>query len=47
MIQVESDCLLAIEAIQKDGMANSLLDGLYAEIKKLSSYFRECVFQHV
>ncbi|KAF5477659.1 hypothetical protein F2P56_004279, partial [Juglans regia] len=46
-IQVESYCLLAIEAVQKDNMVNSLLGGLYAEIKKLSSCFRECVFHHV
>ncbi|KAF5459731.1 hypothetical protein F2P56_019653 [Juglans regia] len=46
-IQVESDCLLAIEAVQQDNMANSLLGCFYSELKKLSSCFRECVFQHV
>ncbi|XP_042962413.1 uncharacterized protein LOC122296675 [Carya illinoinensis] len=46
-IQVESDCLMVIEALNQESMSNSLYGEIYHEIKQLSSLFGECLFTHV
>ena len=46
-IQVESDCLLVVEALEHNNMAGSLLGLLYQDIKSISSCFVECSFVYV
>ncbi|KAF5468867.1 hypothetical protein F2P56_012979 [Juglans regia] len=46
-IQVESDCLLVVEALEQNTMDGSLLGLLYWEIKSLSSCFVDCSYVYV
>ncbi|XP_042959454.1 uncharacterized protein LOC122294624 [Carya illinoinensis] len=46
-LEVESDCLLLVQALQQEDMSNSLLGNLFSEVKRLCNYFSSVSFVHV
>ncbi|XP_042983262.1 uncharacterized protein LOC122312666 [Carya illinoinensis] len=46
-LEVESDCLLLVQALQQEDMTNSLPGNLFSEVKRLCDYFSSVSFVHV